>query len=196
MTHALIGLARRVACMPMMLLFFSVLFFFGCLPGANSMAESPSAGKPEELDAQEFRISAPLSGGQIVMRLEGPEEENSLCVFWIDEKGSRSCLWRTSQCVLDPEQAKPWFLLGHEGVEYFALSVFSGGARCCWEILVFRLDDPQLVKRGFASGASPQYLTNDKGCLLAAKIFPVSPEGIILWEPKIECLVDDASAQK
>ncbi|WP_305044494.1 hypothetical protein [Geoalkalibacter sp.] len=136
-----------------------------------------------------FFVSA--QGGQIDVRTEDAGEEVSLLVDWIDEQGRRLRLWQAMGYVPDPEQAQPWVLVDHHGIEFFALSIFSAGARCCWEILLFRLDRPQLLKRGFASGAAPRYLSEVENCPLAARIYPVGQDGVVNWEPRIECLVED-----
>jgi hypothetical protein len=186
--------ARQISRISIFFWFFTALALSGCVPAANAMADGRSwimADSIDSNDSPELRISAPLSGGQLFVKVDAFEKESLLYVIWADDAGASSYLCQVSQYVLDPEQSQPWYLLSHQGVEYFAVSIFSGGARCCWEILVFRLDDPQLIKRGFASGASPQYLPFEMNCPLAARIYPVNKDGFISWEPKIECLVNE-----
>ncbi|MCP3176344.1 hypothetical protein MJO47_04450 [Desulfuromonas sp. KJ2020] len=199
MIHTVAQSYRRIACTRVLSFLSALLVFSGCASTANSLTNPLSQkmrASCEVNNLQAVHIPTPLSGGHIVLSSETSEENSRLCVTWRDDKALELLLWESSNYILDPEQEKPWFLLSHRGVEYFALSVFSGGARCCWEILLFRLDEPQIIKRGFTSVASPLYRTDEKNCFLAAKIYPISRDEPMSWKSKIECLVDEITANE
>lgn len=152
-------------------------------PGApaQSGANVPTAGR-------QIRISAEAAEGEIVISEIVDNGEAALSVSWFGLKGVPSTLWSEPYFIIDPDLPQPWFMATRKGVPYLALSVFSGGAKCCWELLIFRLDQPSLVTRGFASASSPIFTSLGEECPLAAAVLPVSTTGGS-GMTKIECLL-------
>ncbi len=176
---------------------FLSLFATSCAYGGNSNPQtSPIAGVANADNChRDIRIPVPENRGEIRVCESYTGAESNLSVVWMDEKEHRKVLWNEPNFMLDPEQANIWEIATHKNIPFLALSIFSGGANCCWEVLVFRLDKPAFFRRGFPSGAAPRFTTKAIECPLGATILPVHEDGSINSKSMIECLVNGLEAK-
>lgn len=173
------------------------LFTTSCAYGGNTDPKTPplvGVANAEECH-RDIRIPMPEYRGEIRVCESYIGAESNLSVVWIDEKEHRSLLWNELNFMLDPEQTNIWEIAAHKNIPFLALSIYSGGANCCWEVLVFRLDNPAFFRRGFPSGAAPRFTTKGDECPLGATILPVHEDGSITWKSKVECLVNGTKAR-
>lgn len=110
---------------------------------------------------------------------QGDEDQGTQLLQVTVTSGGQSASWKYNDLSLDPERtgkANAEIAQGR-GSKYLFVHAYSGGASCCWSLLVFNLDKLQPLGSVLDS-QSPIKLAKGVGaCAVGAYSEPVSADG-------------------
>jgi hypothetical protein len=138
---------------------------------AGVLAAGPAVEAPAELTIESHGTRAIVTARPLL------DPAGALLTVSVDS-GTRSGSWEYRNLYLDEESGAPAAeILEASRRDYLFVRAYSGGASCCWTLLVYDLAELRPVGQQLASQSPIELVRGKHGCEVGAVAVPIDRRG-------------------